>query len=44
MPIYEYEVKQPSVSPSSFIHPDAVVIGDVTIGQRCFIAPGVVIR
>jgi len=28
----------------SFIHPQAVIIGDVTIGDRCFIAPGVVIR
>jgi carbonic anhydrase/acetyltransferase-like protein (isoleucine patch superfamily) len=44
MPIYEYDGKQPTISASSFIHPCAVIIGDVTIGDRCFIAPGVVIR
>lgn len=44
MPIYEYDGKKPRISPKSFIHPDAVIIGDVTIGDRCFIAPGVIIR
>ena len=44
MPVYEYDGKQPVISPTSFIHPQAVIIGDVTIGDRCFIAPGVVIR
>jgi phenylacetic acid degradation protein len=44
MPIYEFEGKKPAISPKSFVHPDAVIIGDVTVGDRCFIAPGVVIR
>lgn len=44
MSVYEYEGKKPSISPTSFIHPDAIIIGDVTIGNRCYIAPGVVIR
>jgi len=44
MPIYEFEGKKPVISSKSFVHPDAVIIGDVTIGDRCFIAPGVVIR
>lgn len=44
MPIYEFDGKQPIISPTSFIHPQAVVIGNVTIGDRCFIAPGVVLR
>jgi carbonic anhydrase/acetyltransferase-like protein (isoleucine patch superfamily) len=44
MPIYEFEGKKPVISTKCFVHPDAVIIGDVTIGDRCFIAPGVVIR
>ena len=44
MPIYEFDGKKPTISPTSFVHPEAVLIGDVTIGSRCFMAPGVVIR
>jgi phenylacetic acid degradation protein len=44
MPIYEYNGKQPDISPGAFVHPDAVIIGDVRIGNECLIAPGVVIR
>lgn len=43
MPIYEFDGKQPDISPEAFVHPNAVIIGDVRIG-RCLIAPGVVIR
>jgi len=44
MPLYEIDGKKPLISPESYIHPDAVLIGDVTVGRRSFIAPGVVIR
>ncbi len=44
MPLYEVDGKRPVISPESFVHPDAVLIGDVTVGRGCFIAPGVVIR
>ena len=44
MPIYELNGKTPRISPEAFIHPDAVVIGDVAIGARCFIGPGAVLR
>ncbi len=44
MAIYELAGKRPVIAADAFIHPDAVVIGDVTIGSRCLIAPGVVIR
>lgn len=44
MPIYEFNGKKPVISPEAFVHPDAVIIGDVTIGADCFIAPGAVIR
>ena len=31
MPIYEYEGVRPVVDPNAFVHPTAVVIGDVII-------------
>jgi carbonic anhydrase/acetyltransferase-like protein (isoleucine patch superfamily) len=44
MPVYAFNGKIPRISASAFVHPDAVIIGDVTIGESCFIAPGAVIR
>jgi carbonic anhydrase/acetyltransferase-like protein (isoleucine patch superfamily) len=44
VPIYNFADTQPKIDVSAFIHPDAVIIGDVTIGPRCSIWPGVVIR
>ncbi len=44
MPIYELEDRIPNISSDAFIHPDAVLIGDVTIASNCFIGPGAVIR
>lgn len=42
--IYEFEGKRPRIDPSAYISDTAVVIGDVTIGARCYIGPGAVIR
>ena len=44
MPIYAFEDKIPDVSQDAFVHPEAVLIGDVVIEKRCFIGPGAVIR
>ena len=44
LPIYAFEDKIPEVSQDAFVHPEAVLIGDVVIGKRCFIGPGAVIR
>ncbi len=44
MPFYRFEGRTPSVHPSSYVHPSAVVIGAVTIGAGCYIGPGVVLR
>lgn len=41
---YEFEGKSPRIAPSSFVHPDATVIGDVIIGGKCFIGAGAVLR
>lgn len=44
MPVYELKGKTPRISASAFVHPEAVIIGDVEIGNNCFIAPGAVLR
>lgn len=44
MPVYEFEGKRPAVDPEAFVHPDAVLIGDVTIGAGGYVGAGAVIR
>jgi carbonic anhydrase/acetyltransferase-like protein (isoleucine patch superfamily) len=44
MPIYELPGKKPRIAPSAYVHPDANLIGEVSVGNNSFIAPGVVIR
>lgn len=44
MPAYAFEDKKPRIAPSAFVHPQAVVIGNVSIGPDCFIGPGAVLR
>ena len=44
MPIYEIEGVAPRIDDDAFVHPDAVVIGDVTIGPESSVWPGAVLR
>lgn len=44
MALYEFEGKRPQIPADSFVHPAAVLIGDIRLGRECLIAPGVVIR
>lgn len=44
MPIYALGDKEPTIHPDAFVHPDAVVIGDVEIGELASIWPGAVLR
>lgn len=39
MPFYEIDGIKPVVDPSAYVHPDAVLIGDVIIGANCYVAP-----
>lgn len=39
MPCYEIDGLRPVVHPTAFVHPDAVLIGDVHVGARCYVAP-----
>jgi carbonic anhydrase/acetyltransferase-like protein (isoleucine patch superfamily) len=36
--------QMPHVDPTAFVSPSAVVMGDVTLGARCFVAPNATIR
>ena len=42
--IFEFKGITPVVDPSSFIHPQANVTGDVVIGKNVYVGPGAVIR
>jgi phenylacetic acid degradation protein len=44
MSIYEFENKRPRIGKGTFLFPSADVIGDVTIGENCYIGPGARIR
>ncbi|HIN09402.1 MAG TPA: phenylacetic acid degradation protein PaaY [Phycisphaerales bacterium] len=44
MPSYEFEGIRPVVDPSAFVHPTAVLIGDVIIGANCLVGPCAVMR
>ena len=44
MPIYALGSLRPQVHPDAYVHPDAVVIGDVRIGAQSSVWPGAVLR
>ncbi len=44
MAYYSFEGKKPRVASSSFVHPSAVLIGEVVVGEDCFIAPCACLR
>lgn len=44
VPIYALGDQVPDIHPDAFVHPDAVIIGSVTIGAHSSIWPGAVLR
>ena len=44
MTLYEFENRSPRIGKTSFIFPTADVIGDVEVGEGCFIGPGARLR
>ncbi|HVB92616.1 MAG TPA: gamma carbonic anhydrase family protein [Acidimicrobiales bacterium] len=44
MAIYEIDGVAPRIHPEAYIHPDAVLIGDVTVGAESTVWPGAVLR
>lgn len=44
MPLYALGDLEPTIDPLAYIHPDAVIIGDVTIGAESTVLPMAVLR
>lgn len=44
MPIYALGDLVPSIHPEAYVHPDAVIIGDVRLGPEASVWPGAVLR
>jgi len=44
MPCYEIDGIRPVVDPTAFVHPSAVLIGDVIVGARCYVGPAASLR
>ena len=42
--IYSIDGLVPVVHPTAFVHPTAVLIGDVLVGPRCYVGPGASLR
>lgn len=44
MPVYALGDAEPSIHPDAYVHPDAVIIGNVEIGAESSVWPGAVLR
>ena len=44
MPCYSIEGVVPVIDPSAYVHPTAVLIGDVIVGPDCYVGPCAVLR
>jgi carbonic anhydrase/acetyltransferase-like protein (isoleucine patch superfamily) len=44
VPIYELDGATPNIDPEAYVHPDAVIIGDVTLGAESSVWPSAVLR
>ena len=44
MPCYAIDNVTPVVHPTAYVHPTAVLIGDVIIGPRCYVGPAACLR
>jgi carbonic anhydrase/acetyltransferase-like protein (isoleucine patch superfamily) len=44
MPLYALGNRTPTIHPDAFVHPDAVVIGDVRVGANSSVWPSAVLR
>lgn len=42
--VYAIDGIVPVIDPTAFVHPDAVLIGDVIVGPRCYVGPGASLR
>jgi len=42
--VYAFEGVVPVIDPLAYVHPSAVLIGDVIVGPGCYVGPGAVLR
>jgi phenylacetic acid degradation protein len=42
--VYEIDGVVPVVHEGAFVHPDAILIGDVCVGERCYVGPAACLR
>ncbi|MCK5024859.1 MAG: gamma carbonic anhydrase family protein, partial [Thermoplasmata archaeon] len=42
--MYEFEGKNPKIGSNCYVYDEATIIGDVIIGEECYVGPGAVIR
>ncbi|OQA89391.1 MAG: 2,3,4,5-tetrahydropyridine-2,6-dicarboxylate N-acetyltransferase [bacterium ADurb.Bin236] len=44
MPIYSFEGRRPKIDESAWVFPNAVIIGDVTLGREVYVGAGAILR
>jgi carbonic anhydrase/acetyltransferase-like protein (isoleucine patch superfamily) len=44
MGLHAFEGRLPEIAPSAYIAPSAIVIGDVRLGEQCYIGHGAILR
>ncbi len=44
MPCYALDGLVPVIDPTAFVHPDAILIGDVIVGPQCYVGPAASLR
>ncbi|WP_116086846.1 transferase hexapeptide repeat family protein [Tropicimonas sp. IMCC34011] len=42
--VYAWDGIRPVIDPAAFVHPAAILIGDVIVGAQCYVGPGAVLR
>lgn len=42
--VYEIDGIVPVIDPTAFVHPDAILIGDVIVGPDCYVGPAACLR
>ena len=42
--VYSIDGVTPVIHPTAYVHPTAVLIGDVIVGPRCYVGPGACLR
>lgn len=44
MTVYKFEGRVPNIGKGTYISPTASIIGKVTLGEECYVAPGAVVK